>query len=167
MAVIDILNYFVAQLQATCIDPFPDSDPSKAGVVKLGPLQGEPEPDVARISIEVHQNDPDDLERWLDEVVEVEIPNAAIWSRKFTIKYQLLLDSTSEALIPALTLGSIIKERIERTIFKAKYAGVPDVVRGAIATKSVSQLIHGGGPPDIYNITGRFQFDVLTEEFQT
>lgn len=163
---VDLLVLYQKALQAALIDRVGANDPLRAGIVKIGALQGEPEPDVARISVTVHPNDPDNLDDWLDEIIEVEMPNSAYWERRFTVKYQLLLEVTGEALLPALTLSSDLKERIEHTILGVSYAALnlptERVVRGAMSTDSDSHFLQGGGPPDSYNMNGKYRFSVVT-----
>ena len=56
-------NYRQARssLQTALIDDIDPADNVRAGVVMAGPLQGNPIPDIARISVTVSENDPDQL----------------------------------------------------------------------------------------------------------
>lgn len=162
-----LLHVFKAQLQKVCIDDVPLSDTSRAGVVKIGPLQGEPEPDVARISITVHPNDPDRPTKMLDKVIEVNIPCSQIWNRYFTIKYRILLEPTHENLEQALTIASTVKARVEHAISSATYGSIrtstESVQRGCQDVSSRHSLLQGGGPPDSFDFQGKFMFTIMTE----
>ena len=94
-----------------------------AGVVMAGPLQGNPDPDVARISVTVHENDPDQMtgaapaRMWQDEPLSVEIGSGraiTTWSRKFTVKARCLLEGTREDLDTARQIASTVRSRIEK-----------------------------------------------------
>ena len=79
-------------------------DPTQAGAVQIGPLQGNPDPDVARISVEIYENDPDRIEgipsgsrsTWEDEVEEIECGGAITWLRRFSVKARCLFVNTRE-----------------------------------------------------------------------
>jgi hypothetical protein len=96
----------------------------QVGVVKLGNLDGEPDPDVARISITLHENDPDRAlgglteakAHWMDEVEEVEIGGVITWKRRFTVKARVLLDFTREDLVEARQIASRVRSKLENAL---------------------------------------------------
>ncbi len=94
-----IVEYVQAQLEAALITNIADNDTSRPTVIKIGPLQGEPDPDTARISVEVHHNDPEDLDgKWRDVIEIVEIGGVVTWARRFTVKLRGLLEASREGL---------------------------------------------------------------------
>ncbi|HEY45702.1 MAG TPA: hypothetical protein G4O14_02825 [Anaerolineae bacterium] len=163
-----VLLHTQAVLQAALIDDIDPGDAAIAGVIKIGPLQGEPEPDEARISICIYANDPDDVDgsEWQDRVVEVECGGVVTFERRFTIKGRMLLETTRENLAQARQIGSTVKERIEIAILKEMYTGVVSgneyVARGPCAEAITSTLRQGGGPPDAFDLSFKVRFDVLT-----
>lgn len=162
------MNRTQAMLQAALIDNIDLADAAIAGVVKVGPLQGEPEPDTARISVCIYENDPDDFEgsEWQDRVMEVECGGVVTFERRFTIKGRMLLADTREELAAARSIASTVKERIEIALLKEQYVGVAAgneyVARGPLADAIASNLRQGGGPPDAFDISFKIRFDILT-----
>jgi hypothetical protein len=140
-----------------------ESDPTRAGAVKVGPLQGEPDVDVARISVEIYHNDPENPEEWVDEIVEWEMPRNPIWARRFTILWRALLVDTREELAEALDIASTLKARIEGTLFDMSWVVTADdeSVVGPMLDDMTSEMIQGGGPGE-HDWSGKVMFDVLT-----
>ncbi len=189
-----IVNYVIDALQVELINGFPAADPdhdppivedpAKAGVVQAGPLQGNPDPDQARISITVHENDPDNFYSgqvtqitgdWSDEIAEVECGGdygGAMWNRRFTVKARCLTVNTKETLASARQIAATVKSRIERCLLAIDWAGVIDkdqdgkiveyVSRPVVATSMRSEALQGGGPPDSYDYFIKVRFDVQT-----
>lgn len=155
-------------LQKALITDIAEEDPARAGVVKIGPLQGEPEPDDARISVCIYENDPDDISgsEWQDNVLHVECGGVVTFERRFTIKGRMLLVNTREALAASRAIASTLKERIEIALLREQYVGVTSgneyVARGPLADAVVSSLRQGGGPPDAFDISFKIRFDILT-----
>ena len=163
----EILEYTQAQLEAALITNISASDKSRAGVVKIGALQGEPDPDVARISIEVHHNDPENIDGpWRDFIEIVEIGGVVTWVRRFTVKIRCLLESTKETLDEARPIAAIVRDRAELALLKELFTGVATddeyVSRGPMATSLKSDMLQGGGPPDSYDFHIKIYFDVYT-----
>ena len=80
-----ILEHLRTALQASLIDNVPADDPTRAGFVKIGPYQGTPAPDEGRITISIHENDPDRIvhagisgmnDDWSDDMDLIEIVGA-------------------------------------------------------------------------------------------
>lgn len=147
-------------------------DVAAAGAVVRGPLQGDPDPDEARISIDIYENDPDSFEGsgtrglWVDEVYEVECGGAVTWSRKFTVKARCLLETTKENLNEGRSIASTVKERIETAILRNLYSGVQSgdeyVSRGPLADSISTEMLQAGGPPDAYDFHIKVRFELLT-----
>jgi hypothetical protein len=169
-----ILTRLQDELQRVMIAEIQASDPTRAGVIKLGPLQGDPDPDIARISVTLHENNPDtDIDadpgrqdRWEDEVEEVEIGGGLTWSRKFTVNARCLLEGTKEDLTQARNIASTVRSRIERTLLRTRFSGLSDgvetVVRGVFSESLHGETRQFGGPPDAYDFQIKIRFDVLT-----
>lgn len=169
-----IMNHIKATLQKALIDDWEpeedeDVDPAQAGVVKLGPLQGDPEPDDARISVTIYENDPDNFdtnEEWGDSVYDIECGGAITFSRKFTVKVRCLYETTQEGLDSALEIASTVKERLEVALLTDKFTNVVSgnerVSRGILAQLLQINMRQSGGPPDAYDFHIRARFDVLT-----
>lgn len=173
-----IIDRVVDTLRQHLIDDLPIDDPVRAGVVIKGPLQGDPDPDQARISITVHEGDPDSVyagsftamkDAWVDEIVEIEAGSgeyAAIWSRRFTVKARCLLVNTGENLDGAREIAAVVEKRIIRALLKVDWSGVADddeyVSRPVLNTGIKAEALQGGGPPDSYDYHIKVRFDVQT-----
>lgn len=154
------------------------TDKAKAGVVMVGHLQGDPDPDQARISVTIFENDPDAFYggngtsslngSWEDVVEETECGGAVTWSRKFTVKARCLLVNTGETKAQTQVIASTVRSRIERAILSINWNGIVDgvsgeyVARGAIAETLKGEMVQGGGPPDAYDYHIKVRFDILT-----
>lgn len=170
-----ILDHIEAELQAALIDNIDEADLARAGVVQQGPLQGSPAPDTARISVTVHENDPDRFystktsamtSSWDDEVLIVETSNVATWSRKFTVKARCLLSRTKEDLAAARGIASTLRSRIERAILALEFSSIvaddgEAVSRRAISLSMASEMVQAGGPGS-YDYHIKVRFDLLT-----
>ncbi len=154
-------------------------DPAKAGFVGPGPLQGDPDPDVARISVTVHENDPDALigggigskKIWDDEPIDEEMGSGKIvttWSRKFTVKARCLLEGTHENLDTARKIASTVRSRIEKCLREISFSGVATedeyVSQGINTFNRRGETIQSGGPPDAYDFHIKFMFELWTTE---
>jgi hypothetical protein len=170
-----ILTAVQAALQLALIDNISASDPAQAGVVYLGDLQGNPDPDVGRISVTLHENDPDRFisgavtgmtDDWSDEVEMVEIGGATTWQRKFTVKARCLLEGTKEDLGDTRDIASTVRSRIEQALYDISFSTVSYngeyVSRGIVSEALKGEMLQSGGPPDSYDYFIKFRFDVLT-----
>lgn len=170
-----ILEKVQEELQEAMIDQLEPADLTRAGVVKLGPLQGDPDPDEARISVTLHENDPDKFisgsvtgmsSDWSDQVLFVEIGGATTWRRKFTVKCRCLLDESQEDLLTAREIASAVRQRLETTLAHINFNGLSVdteyVSRGIISRNLHGEMLQSGGPPDSYDYFIKFRFDVLT-----
>ena len=172
-----ILNHVKTRLIATMITAISDS--TKVGEVKLGDLQGEPDPDTARISITLHENDPDSFISgsltslgggWTDEVDLIEIGNGrglTTWKRRFTAKARCLFESTKENLATARAIASTVRNRLELNLAAISFSGIVAtdgeyVSRGIISSELKGEMFQSGGPPDSYDYFIKFRFEVLT-----
>jgi hypothetical protein len=173
-----ILTTIRDALQAALIDDIPSDDQARAGVVFLGPLQGEPDPESARISVTLHENDPDIVykpgstgmtDSWQDEVAEIECGAAITWKRRFSVKARCLLESSGENLASARTIASTLRSRIETALLGIPFNDIQAEGGEYVAKRILSDAIQGemiqaGGPPDAYDyyIKVRFQVETTT-----
>ena len=144
-------------------------------MVKLGDLQGDPDPDVARISITLHENDPDGFisgmptglsENWSDQVDEVEIGGVTTWKRRFTIKARCLLDASPRGAEqrPGYRLDCAHEDRArsaeDQLLRDPRGWGVrlPPYPDGRHQGRDAAV----GGPPDSYDYFIKVRFEVLT-----
>jgi hypothetical protein len=154
----------------------PLDDISRAGVVRKGPLQGDPDPDEARISVTVHENDPDryygkqgtsESGTWDDEVKELECGGSITWARRFTVKARCLLVNTQEDLNTARQIASAVRSRIEYVLRHFTGMGlVADdgeyVSRGAFGSGLKGEMVQAGGPPNAYDYSIKCRFEIQT-----
>ncbi|MGD0002885.1 MAG: hypothetical protein ABSE06_01505 [Anaerolineaceae bacterium] len=154
------------------------ADTAVAGVVKIGPLQGDPDPDTARISVELYDNDPDQTirrsgtgaapESWDDTIYEIECGGGVTWKRRFTVKARCLLEATQEDLEGARTVASTVRSRIEHALLSLSLSGVSSeneyVSRGVFSWSMRSEMVQSGGPPSSYDYLIKVRFEVLTSE---
>jgi hypothetical protein len=165
-----IVNQIMLHTQSVLEDALINNvaeDDNQAGVVKIGPLQGEPDPDVARISVEVHHNDPENIDStWRDVIEIVEIGGSVTWARRFTVKIRALLVNTKENQAESMEIASIVRDRAELALLKELFTGIATddeyVSRGPMATSLKSDMLQGGGPPDSYDFHIKIYFDVYT-----
>jgi hypothetical protein len=172
----EILAHLQQSLQETMIDDLPEDDQTRAGVVMQGPLQGEPEPDTARISVTIHENDPDGFygkggastlsSGWEDEISEVECGGSVTWKRRFTIKARCLLVLTSEDLAAARRIASTVRSRLEQAVLQTSFEGVCTddefVSKGPVADGVQAEMVQAGGPPDSYDYHIKIRFEIET-----
>lgn len=173
-----LINFLREQLEKSFVTDIPPGDKTRGGVVKLGPLQGDPDPDVARISLEVYYNDPDQTlrgsgmggapEAWDDQVEEVEVGGCITWKRRFTVKTRCLLEQSREALGDAHLIASTVRSRLEKALLFMDFSGIGTddeyVARGITSESLRGEMIQAGGPPDSYDFHIKVRFDVLTTE---
>lgn len=173
-----ILNRVRDELERMLITEVPEGDPTRAGVVKLGNLDGEPDPDEARISITLHENDPDGFiggmvtaqhEKWIDEVDHEELGgdySAGTYRRRFTAKGRVLLDISREGLAEAREIASTVRTRLEHALLKISFSGIEVggeyISRRVIASGLHGEMLQGGGPPDSYDFLIKVRFEVLS-----
>jgi hypothetical protein len=161
-------------LEDALIDGAHEIEGYKVGVVKLGNLDGEPDPDEARISITLHENDPDQSvggltesrAHWMDEVDEVEIGGVITWKRRFTVKTRVLLDFSRENLGQARYIASMVRSQLESALLDITFSGIEHngeyVSRNVISDELQGEMLQGGGPPDSYDFSIKIRFSVLT-----
>jgi len=172
-----IIDRVQEALDEALINNLYTGDPARAGVVKQGSLQGDPDPDVARISVNVYENDPDRFfgsdntsafgnTEWEDEVDHIEIGGAITWKRRFTVKSRCLLVNSQEATENAQKVARAVRTRIEETILGVDWTGIETddeyVSRGAFAETMKGEMVQAGGPPDSYDFYIKVRFEVLT-----
>ncbi len=158
------LQHLQTTLEKALITDIDGESPDRAGAVKIGQLQGDPDVDLARISVEIYPNDPQKPGEWEDEIIEWEMPRTAIWSRKFCILYRALLADSREDLDESVNIASVIKDRIEYTLNSMDYTGVSfgtERIIGCPVEHMLSEISQGGGPEE-YDWSGKILFEVLT-----
>lgn len=170
-----VLDYVEQALQQSLIDDHGEADPAIAGIVQQGPVQGNPPPDKARITVTIHENDPDVIykaaetsnkTRWDDEIVIIETGPVVTWARRFSVKARCLLAKSKEDVEQARSIASTLRSRIERTLLGLSFADViaddgEYVSRGIVSTSFSSEMIQAGGPGS-YDYHIKVRFDVLT-----
>jgi hypothetical protein len=173
-----ILERVRAELADALIMSLPSDDSTRAGVVKIGPLQGDPDPDVARISVELYANDPDQelgisagsskAETWDDRVEECEVGGGVLWSRRFTVKARCLFETTQEDSDTARKIAMSVRSRIEKSLLGIRFGGLSSenetVIRGVFSENLRSSTTQSGGPPDAYDYFIKVRYEVLTYE---
>jgi hypothetical protein len=174
-----VLEKIREELQTALIDNVDDED-TRAGIVMVGPLQGDPDPDEARIAVQIFENDPDAFYgiegsaldgAWNDEVHEVEIGQANTWIRRFSIKARCLLDLTGEDKDTARQTASTVRTRIEHLLPRINFGAISSdgeyVSRRIVSEEIKSEMIQGGGPPDAYDFSIKIRFSIKTTEVIT
>jgi hypothetical protein len=172
-----VLEHLRTGLQAALIDDIPADDPTRAGHVKIGPYQGDPSPDVGRITISIHENDPDSIVKagvtamsgdWSDDVDIVEIGGAATTARRFTVKGRCLFSTTREDEDTARRIAHTVRSRLERTLKKMSFKDVRTedeyVARGVLSNELSGEMTQAGGPPDAFDYILKVHFSVLTTQ---
>jgi len=171
----EVLKKVQTELETALIDNIDASDSARVHTVKLGPLDGEPEPDKARITVTLHENDPDNFisgaftglkENWSDEIYHIEIGTAVTWKRRFTVTARTMLERSKENLSEAREIASTVRTRIEHALLSISFSGVEAdgeyVARGIVSSDLKGEMKQSGGPPNSYDYFIKFRFDVLT-----
>jgi hypothetical protein len=168
-----VLEHTRDALEVALITNVAEDDLARAGVVQIGPIQDDPTPDEARISVTLHENDPDRLVKavtgmtddWSDEIDEIEIGGAVTHLRRFTLKARCLLVNTGEDLDAARNIASTVRERCEITLATLSFTGVTSgteyVSRGILAEDMVGEMLQAGGP-SAYDYHIKIRFSLLT-----
>jgi hypothetical protein len=168
-----VLEHVRDALEVALITNIAEEDLARAGVVLIGPIQDEPAPDTARISVTLHENDPDRLikavtgmtDDWSDEIDEIEIGGAVTHLRRFTLKARCLLVNTAEELDVARSIASTVRERCEITLTTLSFSGVTSgteyISRGILAEDMTGEMLQAGGP-GAYDYHIKIRFSVLT-----
>jgi hypothetical protein len=170
-----IVNFTVSELQRELIDEIPEDDPTRVGIVKAGPLQGDPvDPDEARITVEVYENDPDTFvettdKSWDDDIFESEVGGITHHKRRFTVKATCIFELTREDLAAARSAAATVRERIEDTLLSMPIAGLASdegefVSLGLYPDPSdfYGKMKQEGGPPDSYGYLIKIRFTIIT-----
>lgn len=168
-----IMDKVQAYLEANMVDAIDPEDPDYTSLVKLGPLQGDPDPDEARIFVTIHENDPDTFitgvvtgmdGKWVDEIEFREIGGSTTWKRRFTAKIRLLLETTREDETVARQLASTLRTRIEHLLEQISFSGISE--DGEYVSEPIreiyGEMIQAGGPPDSYDFQIKVRFGLKT-----
>ena len=151
------------------------TDDARVGIVKLGSLDGEPDPDIARISITIYENDPDTWHsgaftgmdgKWVDAVDELEVGGVITMKRRFVVKGRCLLEGTQEGLADARRSASTVRTRLEHALLTVSFGDINEngeyVSRGIFSDAILGEMRQSGGPPDSYDFFIKVRFEVLT-----
>lgn len=171
-----IILALTTSLKTALQDIIPTDDTSRAGAVISGPLQGNPDPDQARISVTIFENDPDAFYgaaaqsgmsgSWEDTVFEIECGGSITWNRRFTVKARCLLVNTQENLLESRAIASKVRSRIEQTLLSFKGTGISEdgevVSRGIFGDNVRGEMVQAGGPPDAYDYHIKVRFELQT-----
>ena len=168
-----VMNYVKDAITAEFITNLAEDSPIRAGVVKLGPLLGDPmDPDSARITITLYENDPDEKDtfQWCDEPASqeyggLEIGGAITWKRRFTVKVECYFERSRETLDEARKIAGAVKSRLEALLLGLSFdlsVENEHVSRGAYGSSFYSKVRQSGGPPDAYQFFIKIRFEVLT-----
>jgi len=171
-----LLEHTRDALIATLQTNIDEADPTRAGVVQIGPIQQDPTPDDARVSVTLHENDPDRLikgsvtgmtDDWSDEIDMIEIGGAVTHIRRFTLKARCLLVNTQEDLDAARSIASTVRGRCETTLLNLQFVGITSgdeyVSRGILSDEFTGEMLQAGGP-EAYDYYIKVRFSVLTTQ---
>jgi hypothetical protein len=169
-----VLEHTRDALIAALITNIEEGDTALAGVVQIGPIQDEPAPDAARISVTLHENDPDRMirgavtgmtEDWSDEVEQIEIGGAVTHIRRFTLKARCLLVDTREDIDGARNIASTVRDRCEACLLSLQFTGLVSgseyVSRGILSDEFSGEMLQAGGP-EAYDYHIKVRFSILT-----
>lgn len=170
----------IGNLLADLSDEFADSpDGEVAGIIKNGRLQDDPE--AAVISITVHVGDPQNPDKWMDnifasrdealdrsqfEAYTWEVGGrSSIWWRRGAVLWEFFGTKTGDSQSEAQRKAGVIEGRIQRAIdHSIRVPGcIDDFNELAINIMSrSSQKFEGGGPPNEYIWRGKILWQALT-----
>lgn len=172
-----IMNHIHSALEADLVYGPPLDDNAIPGAIVIGEMQGEPlDPDEARISVTVHENDPDVIynttsttgmtDSWNDEIAFVEIGGSATWYRRFTVKARALLVDTGEDIVTTRQIVSALRKRIEKTLLNLSFGEIEEdgefVSKGVFSDQIKGEMVQAGGPPDAFDYYIKIRFQVET-----
>jgi len=175
-----IMETIEAYLEAHINDGLTVDDPEYVSLAKLGPLQGDPDPDEARVFVTIFENDPDKFisgavtsfsSSWIDEIVDTEVGLSdeqvvTTWVRRFVLKARLLLEQTGENEVEARRLASCIRTKIEHLLPKISFSSIKEddeFVSKRITNDDIQgEMIGAGGPPDSYDFMIKIRFSLWT-----
>jgi len=168
-----ILEHVRSNFETDLIDNV--SDDAKVHQVILGPVQDDPDVADARLSVTLHENDPDGVYKpgntnmtneWVDDVAEIECSGSITMYRRFTAMARVLLASTGETLSETRDIASKLRSRMETSLLTMRFTGVTDAETGEFVSKRVfnyalrGEMIQAGGPEAYdYHIKVRFQVE--------
>lgn len=172
----EILAKVLETLQFDLVDNIHPDDTYRPGEIAFSYLQGDPDPEEARISITLHENDPDSFRNmgttssmtspWNDVILDVEMGSGIpviTYRRRFSVLARCLLEGTGETLTQARTTASRVRQRIENSLIAADFSDVSSegesVQRGAFEIAG-EQLQSGG--PEAYDYIIKVRFEVWT-----
>jgi hypothetical protein len=131
----EIVDALVVDLTAACITNLDEDDPTRAGLVRAGRLQANPQTNVT--SILVHPNYPGDPEDWIhEEVREInrthsvyyeeygspiiggarEVGGGRFWLRRGTVELEIFFTQKNYDRATAKDYANIVRRRVEYTL---------------------------------------------------
>jgi hypothetical protein len=154
-----IKNRIQSILQTALIDNIDPTDKAIPGLIIQGPLQGQMDPDTARIYVNIFENDPDGVigdglnastKVYNDTIEEVELGGAITWRRYFTIRARCLLVDSAESLSEASQIASRLRSRMEKALIRGSYGDLSSegeyVSRGPLNSEIDGETFQSGGP---------------------
>lgn len=174
----EILERVRAHLQTKLIDEVDPEDPARPGYIGIGQMQGEPmDPDEARISITLHENDLDDFEEQDPRGIEWYSHDETDWDqeiggdawtmiRRFSVKIRSLFDSTQESRDDARRYTSSVLTKIQQQLRKVDYAGISvDGEYVSLPYYRIESEMGQFGGPDAYDFYSKVRFSLKTTQF--
>ena len=169
-----ILKRTETHLQKVLMDDVAVDDPARPGWVGIGELQGEPlDPDEARISVTLHENDPDDFEERDPRGIEwyshdetdfmQEIGPTWTMIRRFTIKVRSLFDTSQESREDARRYNSMVIDKIVHEIMNVDLANID--FNGEYVSMPyyrIEKEIGQFGGPDAYDFYSKVRWSLKT-----
>lgn len=169
-----VMEHVKTTLEEVLYAAYPAGDPLRPGVIKLGPLMGEPmDPEEARIVICIYENDRDEKDtfQWCDEPASdeyggIEIGGGITWLRRFTLEGDCYFERTREDIDAARKIAGLLKAKLEDILLGMSFSGIAVdneyVSRGPVGFGLYSTTRQSGGPPDAYQFHIKIRFEVLT-----
>src|SRR5258706_1968766 len=171
-----ILKYLDDILLNTLQSEISQSDPTRAGLVRVGPLQDDPTR--LRVNILTYNKEREDPEGWQHIDIQEgspthtkvdpstsEIGGGELWYRRFTVELEIFFPPSIPDREESLRLATIILARAERTIQVSSAALGPDDFGQIclLARVMKSNLTAAGGPgTEIYHV--KLWVQALTEK---
>jgi hypothetical protein len=169
-----IMQKVMDELKPVLIDSIDPEDDTRVGYLGLGLMQGYPiEREDARISVTIHENDPDDFEKhdphgmffiWKDEMDYPQEFNTVTWIRRFTVRVRCYFGRSKEGLVRARQIASVVRTRVEHTLTGVSFASIE--VDGETVCLPVFEMRGETGQfgyaPDEYDFYEKVRFAVKT-----
>jgi hypothetical protein len=172
VSVIDmIIDQTVQKLKVALIDNVPESDPTRAGLVRGGLLQQNPA--AAGVNVLVYENDPENNSEWLHSTTHYdmangtknppayELGNGFMWWRRFTIEMTMFWDRGIDRQV-ARSQANVVLGRIEKTIRTMKFNAIDSFGEIALQPYVMKDRITDAGGKTQFIHYGKIWWQVLT-----